>query len=194
MSVRNALLGLLAQRPRHGYELHAAFTAMMGGAQSRDVRPAQVYTTLARLEEGGLVCPASVEQSGGPEKRVYAITPQGRAALAEWLASGVVPELQRDEFFIKLVLCQATGEGDPYRLIQSQRAVLYQALHDATRRRNDMDPRTELAQLLLLDKVIMHLEADLRWLDIVEGRLDEIRRQPLPEPQPRPRGRPRKNG
>ena len=38
----------------------------------------------------------------------------------------------------------------------------------------------------------MHLEADLRWLDMVEGRLDEITRQPLPGPEARPRGRPKK--
>ncbi len=30
----------------------------------------------------------------------------------------------------------------------------------------------------------MHLEADLRWLDIVEQRLDEIKRQPAPVPSP----------
>jgi hypothetical protein len=46
--------------------------------------------------------------------------------------------------------------------------------------------------ILLLDQVVMHLEADLRWLDIVEQRLDDIRRQPSPEPEVRPRGRPRK--
>ena len=34
--------------------------------------------------------------------------------------------------------------------------------------------------------------ADLRWLDLTEARLDDIRRQPLPEPEAKPRGRPRK--
>jgi ABC-type glutathione transport system ATPase component len=46
---------------------------------------------------------------------------------------------------------------------------------------------------LLLDKSIMHLEADLRWLDITEMRLDEVKRQPLPEPEVRPRGRPKES-
>ena len=192
MSVRNALLGLLAQRPRHGYELHAAFEAITGGVQNWDVKPAQIYTTLTRLEESGLVGEEAVEQEGGPEKRIYAITPAGRETLAEWFASGVEAELARDEFFIKLMLSLATGEANPYRVIQHQRAAMYKELHDATQQRNEADPRTELAQILLLDKVIMHLEADLRWLDIVEGRLDEIKRQPLPEPEAKPRGRPKK--
>ncbi len=39
----------------------------------------------------------------------------------------------------------------------------------------------------------MHLEADLRWLDIAEQRLDEVKLHPLPEPEIRPRGRPKKN-
>ena len=51
MSVRNAILGLLAQQPRHGYELRAAFEAMVGGDAIWDVKPAQIYTTLARLQE-----------------------------------------------------------------------------------------------------------------------------------------------
>jgi hypothetical protein len=38
----------------------------------------------------------------------------------------------------------------------------------------------------------MHLEADLRWLDMMEAQLDEIRRQPLPEPEIKPWGRPKK--
>ena len=55
MSVRNAILGLLADHPRHGYELRAAFEALAGGEALWSVKPAQVYTTLARLEELSLI-------------------------------------------------------------------------------------------------------------------------------------------
>ena len=78
MSVRNAILGLLAQRPRHGYELRAAFEALIGGEEIWEVKPAQIYTTLARLEDGGLVTQESVDQDGGPERRIYGITRRGR--------------------------------------------------------------------------------------------------------------------
>jgi DNA-binding PadR family transcriptional regulator len=192
VSVRNAILGLLAQHPRHGYELRAAFEALVGGEDVWEVKPAQIYTTLARLEESGLVSQRAVEQDSGPEKRIYGLTRQGKAELGQWFATAVTGEHQRDEFFVKLMLSLATDQADPYRVIQAQRGRLYQDLHDVTARRDRADPQTELAQIFLLDKSIMHLEGDLRWLDLIEARLDDIRRQPLPEPQVRPRGRPKK--
>ncbi len=192
MSVRNAILGLLAQRPRHGYELHAAFEAVIGGEKNWDVKPAQIYTTLTRLQESGLVMPEAVEQDGGPEKRIYAITDSGRAELESWFTSGVALDHHRDEFFIKLMLSLVVGETTPYQVIRWQRTALYQELHDLTARRNQANPKSELAKIFLFDKAIMHCEADLRWLDMVEARLDDIRRQPLPEPGVKPRGRPKK--
>lgn len=193
MSVRHAILGLLAQHPRHGYELRAAFSAVIGGDENWDVKPAQIYTTLGRLEESGLVAQQSVEQDGGPEKRVYAVTDAGREVLQEWFAEGIEPEHQRDAFFVKLMTGLVSGAADPGRIIQIQRSLLYRSLHDATTQRDNYDAHTEMAQILLLDKAIMHLEADLRWLDITEMRLEEVKRQPLPEPEIRPRGRPKKS-
>jgi hypothetical protein len=86
----------------------------------------------------------------------------------------------------------ASEGADPLRLLQTQRACLFQELHDVTARRDHLDQLSELAQILQLDKTIMHLEADLRWLDMIEARLESIKGQPFPEPEIRPRGRPRK--
>jgi len=192
LTVRHAVLGLLAQRPRHGYELRAAFEAVAGGSENWELKPAQVYTTLARMEKSGLVTEQAVEQDGGPEKRIYAITPEGVEELQAWFAKGTLPEHHRDEFYLKLMLALISGAANPYRLIHVQRNYLYRELHAITSQRTRADAGHELAKILLLDKAAMHLEADLRWLDMTEARLDEIRRQPLPEPETRPRGRPRK--
>lgn len=193
MSIRNALLGLLDQRPRHGYELHDAFEAVVGGEQNWDVKPAQIYMTLARLEQSGLVIQEGLEQEGGPEKRIFAITSEGRRELREWLNSPVKTEHQRDEFFVKLMISLATGEADPRRVIYIQRASLYGELHGLTAQRSLADPQRRLAQILLFDQAIMHVEADLRWLDMIEARLEDVIHQPMPEPESRPRGRPPKN-
>ncbi len=191
MSVRYALLGLIAQQPRHGYELHAAFTALVGGKETWDVKPAQIYTTLARLAESGLVAEESVEKEGGPEKHVYAITPAGEAELRAWFNSGVLDAHLHDEFYVKLMVGLALDEVDARRILQVQRTALYRELHRITAQRQTIDPKTALAQILLLDKTVMHLEADLRWIEMVEARLDEVQRQPRPQPEPKQRGRPK---
>ncbi len=163
----------------------------MGGEENWDVKPAQIYATLTRLLEGGFIAEES-RAGDGPDRRIYVITGQGRADLAEWFASPVEREHQRDEVFAKLMLAIATREADPRKVIQVQRAKLYQDLHALTTKRSKTDPGTELAHLLLLDSAAMHLEADLHWLEMVEARLDDIKRQPLPRPEIRPRGRPPK--
>ncbi len=193
MSIRHALLGLLAQKARHGYELRAAFEAVVGGAEAWDVKPAQIYTTLERLEEAGLVERQSdLGQGDEPSRRVYALTAPGHAALQEWFASGVETGHQRDEFFVKLMVALFSGEAKSERIIQIQRSHLYQEMHNMTTLRDGYDSRLEMAQILLLDKAIMHLEADLRWMDITEMRIEAIKGQPFPEPESRPRGRPKK--
>jgi DNA-binding PadR family transcriptional regulator len=173
--------------------LRAAFESLVGGEEIWDVKPAQIYTTLARLEEGGLVKQEGVEQEAGPEKRIYAITPEGRIQLAAWFTSAVQEERQRDEFFVKLMLSMNAEGASPWSVIQAQRNSLYQELHDLTERRSRADPKTALATIFLLDKTLMHVEADLRWLDMLEARLDEMRNQTVDAPPSRPRGRPRKS-
>ncbi len=192
MTVRNAILGLLAQRPRHGYDLHSAFAALTGGREAWEVKPAQIYTTLSRLESSGMVTRQGTEPGDGPEKLIFALTDAGRSELIDWMLTPVEAQPQRDEFFLKVMLSIATDVVDPYKLIAAQRRALYRQLHAATVRRGETDPQRALAHVLLLDRAMMQLEADLRWLEMFEARLDEIRRQPVPEPEARPRGRPPK--
>lgn len=193
MSVRNAILGLLAQKSRHGYELHSAFSTVMDSA-TWDVKPAQIYTTLERLQESGLVQTKSdLGEGREPDRRIYAITRDGHEALKSWFNESVPTEHQRDEFYVKLMIGLISGEADPARIIQTQRSRLFQEMHDATTQRDKYDPHLEMAKILLSDKAIMHLEADLRWLDMIEMRLETIKDQPMPEPEIRKRGRPKKN-
>jgi len=193
MSVRFAILGLLAQHPRHGYDLHSAFEAVVGDDPGWDVKPAQVYSTLNRLEESGLVRRVSdLGEGDEPGRRIYEITDEGNHALQEWFSCSVASEYQRDEFFIKLMAALVSGQADPVRLIQTQRSHLFQELHNAITQREGYDPHSELVQILRLDKTIMHLEAELRWLEMTEQRLEAVKEQPLPESDSRPRGRPKR--
>lgn len=194
MTLRNVLLGLLQQQPRHGYELTAAMQALVGGRENWDLKPAQVYTALMRLAAAGLVSLESLEKDGGPEKRVFALTAQGKQVLDDWFTSE--PDASQplgDELYLKLMLALMDDEERVRRVIQNHRAALYRELHRVTSQRTRANPRSQLALVLLMDKRIMHLEADLRWLDMVEARLDDMADQPIPQPSPRQRGRPPKH-
>ncbi len=74
--LRLVFLSLIAERPRHGYELIKDIEEKVGGAYSPS--PGVVYPTLTFLEELGLV---TVEATGG--KKLYCITAEGQAALAK---------------------------------------------------------------------------------------------------------------
>lgn len=191
-SVQNALLALLSQRPRHGYELRDLFEAALGGYW--ELNSGQIYSSLDRLARDELVVEESIEKGGGPDKRLWALTDQGRAELANWFATPVQRDYRlRDELYLKLMLALVTQPTKARQILMVQRRELFQELHDLTTRRNLLDPRQQLARMLLLDSAIMHTEAELRWLDMVEARLDDIRGQPPPLPPPRQRGRPRKS-
>ena len=189
MSVRNALLGLLAQRPHYGYELLAALDGITGGRDAWAVNPGQIYSTLDRLQKSGLI---EADQING-DKTTYQATASGREELNQWLSAPVESNLQRDEFYVKLMLAISLVDASPYRVIQTQRTHLYQELHAVTTQRDQLEMPAALAQKLLFDKAVMHLEADLRWLEMIEARLDDMQRQPIQPVEMRPRGRPPKS-
>lgn len=190
MTVRHTLLGLLAQQPRYGYELRAAFTALAGGRENWEVTPAQIYTTLNRMHKSGLIRVEDTSENNRSERQVFTITSAGLEELKRWFESDDRPSPVQDNFYLKLMVARELPFVETARLINTQRTSLYRELHRITRQRGTLHPGTDLARILLMDKAIMHLEADLRWLDMIEARLDEISRQPIPEPELRPRGRP----
>jgi DNA-binding PadR family transcriptional regulator len=191
MSVRHAVLGLLHQRARHGYELQTALAAL-GGGEAWDVKPAQIYATLDRLAELGFVREQPGVQSGGPQRRPYELTDEGLSELRTWFSLPVKSAQQRDEFFLKLMLAITSGVHAPYGVLHTQRASLYRDLHELIGARQDAQLRGALAHELQLEQAVLHVEADLRWLELIEARLDDMAKQLPTEPAPKPRGRPKK--
>lgn len=76
-----AVLLLLAEEPRHGYRLVDALLALGFGPVDRPT----VYRALADLEHDGLLTSWSAPSSAGSARHVYAVTPTGRAMLAQWM-------------------------------------------------------------------------------------------------------------
>src|SRR3954466_8463311 len=170
MSVKQALLALLEEGPRYGYQLRAQFEQRTGSAWPLNV--GQVYTTLTRLERDGLV---EGTGSDGEGHVVYRITEAGRGEVATWFTTPVArTQPPRDELAIKLALAVTVPGVDVGLVIQQQRSPSITRLQDYTRlkrRAAEGHAREDLAWSLVLDSLVFAAEAEIRWLDHCEARL-----------------------
>ncbi|MGH2830806.1 MAG: PadR family transcriptional regulator [Actinomycetota bacterium] len=167
MPVRRGLLALLAEEPRHGYQLKSEFERRTGRVWPLNV--GQVYTTLDRLERDGLVRPVR-STNGDRNQRTFAITQDGRKEVDAWLsASGSQAAPPRDELFVKVLLAAIGDRKAALRLIAAQRSALLSQLQG--RRRAQQAASDDLAAELVHDALAVRIEADLRWLDHCEARL-----------------------
>jgi DNA-binding PadR family transcriptional regulator len=164
--MRFPLLALLANGPAHGYELKLAMEQRFG-AVLPPLNAGQIYTTLSRLERDGLVDDDAVAQDGRPNKRVYRLTEKGQVELSGWVADSTPQTRLKDDFFIKLVLARAAKIADPLELIARQRTAYLQALRDL----DDVAAQADETAALLVEGAALHLEADLKWLDLCEQRM-----------------------
>jgi DNA-binding PadR family transcriptional regulator len=162
------LLGLLESGPRHGYDLKRAFDERFG--HDRPLHYGQVYSTMARLLKNGLVEVDGIEPGGGPERKRYAITESGITDVERWLAEPEKPEpYLQSTLYTKVVLALLTHRSAE-DLLDAQRSEHLRLMRELTRRKQSGD----LADQLICDHALFHLEADLRWLELTAARLDQL--------------------
>ncbi|MCK2218608.1 PadR family transcriptional regulator [Actinomadura sp. ATCC 31491] len=164
MSIGHVLLGLLAERPKHGYELKKEHDQRLAGA--RPLPYGQVYATLQRLERDGLAEVAGTSQEGGPERTVYAITDGGRAELERWLNAVEPPApYVAGSLFARVAVAGKAADGYLVR----QREAHLARMRELTAEKAAGAP----AQVLAADYALQHLDADLRWIETALARMRE---------------------
>ena len=163
---QEAVLALLAKEPSHGYELRARLHQALGPLGDA-MNAGQIYVTLTRLEKAGLV---TAERSAGladrPDRKVYALTAAGQRRVADWLAEVSWPKPDLTEFHLKLIAAAAARLADPVAMVDAQRRELLRRLRDAQRAAMAEPSRSDAA--LLLEGIVLRLQADLRWLEACE--------------------------
>ena len=100
MALGDAILACLTERPMTGYELAKTFDASIGFFWKADHQ--QIYRELTRLRDRGHIQGREVVQSGKPNKLVYTLTPEGRAALRHWGARPSSPASIKDDLLVRL--------------------------------------------------------------------------------------------
>ena len=105
MALGDAILACLTERPMTGYELAKTFDNSIGFFWKADHQ--QIYRELTKLRDRGHIQGREVVQSGKPNKLVYTLTPEGRAALRHWAARPSVPASIKDDLLVRLYALEA---------------------------------------------------------------------------------------
>jgi DNA-binding PadR family transcriptional regulator len=163
---QEVVLAMLAKEPSHGYQLRARLRDALGPL-GEAMNAGQVYVTLTRLEKAGLLVAERTADGGDrSDRKVYALTPDGQQRVAEWIAEVSWPRPDLAEFHLKLIAAAAARLADPLAIIDAQRRELLRSLRDTQRAAMAEPPGSDAA--LLLEGIVLRLQADLRWLEACE--------------------------
>src|SRR5450756_1365860 len=99
MSLRHALLAILAVEPLTGYDLTKHFDR--SAANVWHAPHSQIYPELRKLESAGLVTAESVARGDHGVKRTYSVSSAGLDVLVEWVEEATPPVPERDDFRLK---------------------------------------------------------------------------------------------
>lgn len=173
MSAKHAVLGLLIERPGHGYDVAQRLRARFG---SSGFAPTGVYSALDQLSGEGLVCPAdahgglSGEQAA--QRTIYEATARGREQFDRWMLADSSVANIRDELNMKITLSRPR---DLPALIELARVQEQQCLTRlnvlrsaetaaASRSRGRALSWPQVADLLVRDAEVRQLQARIEWL------------------------------
>jgi DNA-binding PadR family transcriptional regulator len=186
VTIRHALLALLAEGPKYGLKLRQEFESRTGEVWPLNV--GQVYLTLQRLERDGLIESDDGERDG-PQK-TFRITSAGADELAAWLTTP--PDLAtppRDELVVKVLVALRLPGVDVPGLLQAHRRHVVELMQRYTHIKAEAPP-DDLTLPLVADAELFRLHGVVRWLDAADARL---RRKPAAgatgpsaDPQPAP--------
>jgi DNA-binding PadR family transcriptional regulator len=179
MSVQNGFLALLTQGAAYGSQLQSEF--LCRAAHRRQLNPGQVYSTLDRMTDQGLVASAGATDDGLP---LYELTEAGQDAAAAWLGGAPTDGRPDWDEMQDQVLIAASLEGvDALVVVDGYRAAYAEKIRYLT---HEADSRALLAANRAAE---LGAKAAIEWLDEVAATL---RSHPGALVQPRSPERPRR--
>ena len=105
MALADAILACLTEHPMTGYELAKTFDSSIGFFWKADHQ--QIYRELAKLRERGHIQGREVVQTGKPNKLVYTLTEEGRAAFRNWAARPSSRASIKDDLLVRIYALDA---------------------------------------------------------------------------------------
>jgi DNA-binding PadR family transcriptional regulator len=191
MSVKYAVLGLLAQRRGYGYDLVQRFEEQVGPAWQ--LNAGAIYVALDKLEQEGLVrqiasdghAPAARRRTArGAPRVIYEATPAGRERFEDWMAAGSSMSPLREELHLKLALSHPRNLPRLIELTYEQEQACLERLEQYLGGSSFDDllasaqPWSAVASVMVRDAEIAHLQATVEWLRRIREAMRWLRERP----------------
>ncbi len=175
-SIRLFILGTLAASgPLHGHQIRQQ--ALNDRTESwTDIKVGSVYGALKRLAAENLVREVRTERVGNrPERTIYELTPQGRAALAA-VRDAALSELDRhhDPFDLALAQSRDIPEADLAQIVAHRLAALQVQLASFQHQAEFADPYVNEAERMVIQHLVERASAEVRWHSELATRLPKI--------------------
>jgi len=168
VALGDAILVLLTERPMTGYELAKTFDTSIGFFWRADHQ--QIYRELTRLRDRGHIQGREVVQSGKPNKLIYTLTPDGRAALRQWAARPSRAASIKDDLLVRLYALDSV-DIDPLRADLMARQAYHRDRFSRFERilkkrfPEGTAPPADLGKLLTLRLGLRYERAVVEWCD-----------------------------
>ena len=164
MSIAHAILGVLMEGERHGYELAHVLADRIGG---EPYNTGQIHQALEHIERAGWAHSRTTVEAARSRRQVR-ITADGRGEYLRWLAAPIAPTRPvRDDVLLKVALLAERDRAAAVKLLEGRKRDLLVQLseqHAATTRAARQGTSARSA-VLTLDALRFRLEAELRWVD-----------------------------
>lgn len=194
MSVKYAVLGLLAQRRGYGYDLVQRFGEQVGPAWQ--LNAGAIYVALDKLEQEGLVRPVPSEDGApltsrrtvrGAPRVIYEPTPRGVERFEEWMAAHSSMAPLREELHLKLALSRPSNLPRLIELTFEQEQICLERLEEYMGARSfdellaSSQSWPAVASVMVRDAEVAHLQATVEWLRRIREAMRWMQDQPALE-------------
>jgi len=171
LTIEYALLGLLYQQPRHGYEIFQQLLAEDGLGLVWRLKQSQLYALLTKLEQQDYIIATLEPQDARPPRKMLQLTAAGREVFRDWLQTPVPQgRKMRLEFMAKLYFARRLEPAAAVALIDGQRDICREWLASLQTQADALSAERPFEWLVYQFR-IGQVEAMLNWLDVCEQAL-----------------------
>jgi DNA-binding PadR family transcriptional regulator len=165
--IRTIILGLLRERPMHGYEIQQ-YIQMSQMERWANVLSGSIYYALNKMEQEELIRTEAEERTGARLRKIYAITEKGEKAFKDSLVEALSAPVRslKSDFFVALGWIDELPKEECIRLLRKNIEKLEENKHywkigRTLKGKYGLPPAIELA----FENVLELIELDIRFLN-----------------------------